>query len=64
MWEKKQFPNWLRILALPATCDGFYSVTLALATAVTTHWEIMQFNACVRLTKPQKRETDKCFYCG
>lgn len=35
------FSLLVKNFALPSTSDGFYSVTLALATMVTTDWEIM-----------------------
>ena len=39
--KKMLFPLLVKNFALPSTSDGFYSVTLALATMVTTDWEIM-----------------------
>lgn len=35
------FSLLVKNFALPSISDGFYSVTLALATMVTTDWEIM-----------------------
>ena len=39
--KKMLFPLLVKNFALPSTSDCFYSVTLALATMVTTDWEIM-----------------------